>query len=304
MIQQFKGRNIIVIGWNSRTTAVMIYRFIFLLLALASVVVAVKLPLSWCIHLAKICDQFDDDCPSAPSLITFENCPKTLMDNCMPEMFLMPPVIIWSPLEQFSMVSVSCPKCTMLNVPNVPLHARGWRNGMGGPRSDPRKIYGIYGIVLLVCRVYGCSKSHEVLGYHPGIIKHIPACFVPFKLWHIAGFTIEHIQLVSSLLSLGMSIHKVHDILLQRIGWWYHRQKVKFMELDKKSKDLFPSQKEWLESYSSFLPSNHSISSCFLADFWEKEDVYVKVMQNTTIGEEDSWLSCDHTFASASKQYD
>jgi hypothetical protein len=30
--------------------------------------------------------------------------------------------------------------------------------------------------------------------------------------------------------------------------------------------------------------------------FWE---VYVKLMQQTTIDEHNSWLSCDHTFASA-----
>ena len=50
--------------------------------------------------------------------------------------------------------------------------------------------------------------------------------------------------------------------------------------------DTFPSLEEWFELFSSSLPSNHSISSCFLADFWEKEDVYIKVMQNTTIDDQ------------------
>jgi len=118
------------------------------------------------------------------------------MENgCAAEMYLMSPIILWSPLEQFSNVSMACPKCTMLNEPNV-LHARGWRNRMGGARSEPRKIYGVNGVTLLVCRVYACSNNHEVVGYHPGILKEIPACFVPFKLWHITEFTLECIQLI------------------------------------------------------------------------------------------------------------
>ena len=277
--------------------------YFFILFTLVTRTTAVKLPLSWCTHLAKLCEDFDDQCPAAPAIMTFENCPRTLlMETCVvPEMYLMPPIILWSPLEQFPKIKVVCPKCTMLNVPNIPLHARGWRNGMGGLRSDPRKIYGVYGITLLVCRVYACSKNHEVVGYHPGILKEIPTCFVPFKLWHITGFTLEHIQLICSLISFGMSIHKVHEVLFERIQWWYHRQKLKFVATKGSKMDTFPSLEEWLELFSSSLPSNHSISSCFLADFWEKEDVYIKVMQNTTIDDQNSWLSCDHTFASASK---
>ena len=160
------------------------------------------------------------------------------------------------------------------------------------------KIYGLYAITLLVCHVYACSKNHEIVGYHPGVLKQVPSCFIPFKLWHITGFTLEHVQLIASLLSFGMSIHKVREILFERIGWWYHHQKLKFMELNKNSSNNFPSQAEW---FSSALPSQHSISSCFLADFWEKEEVYVKCMQSTTVNENSLWLSCDHTFASASK---
>lgn len=271
------------------------------LLAILATTTAIKLPLTWSMHLGKICEQFDDQCPATPTILTFENCPMTLMDSCaVPEMYLMPPIIMWSPLEQFSKIRIVCPKCATSKEPNVPLHARGWRNGMGGPRSDPRKIYGTNGIVLLVCRVYACPKNHEVVGYHPGILKQIPSCFVPFKLWHITGFSLEHIQLVCSLISLGMSIHKVREVLFQRIGWWYHRQKLKFMEVNK-GNDNFPSMEQWRSLFSSSLPSNHSISSSSLADFWDKEDVFVKHMQNTTTDDQNTWLSCDHTFASASK---
>jgi hypothetical protein len=108
-------------------------------------------------------------------------------------MYLMPPIIMWSPLEQFANILFTCPKCTTSSV----LHTREWRNGMHGSRSEPRKIYGVHGVTLLVSRVYACSANHEVVGCHPGILKQIPTSFIPFKLWHITGFTLDHIQLVS-----------------------------------------------------------------------------------------------------------
>lgn len=257
---------------------------------------------AWCSHIAKVCQEFNDEHPTAPSVVTFESCPMTLLENfVVPEMYLMPPLILWSPLEQFNKVKIACPKCSVAGVADVSLHARGWRDGMGGTRSEPRKVYGVNGVTLLVGRVYACSKGHEVVGYHPGILKAIPACFIPFKLWHITGFTIEQIQFIASLISFGVSIHKVRDILLERIGRWYHLQKLKFNEVNGGSVHPFPSKEQWSQCFSSLLPSQHAISSSFLADFWSKEDVYVKVMQNTSIDENNSWLSCDHTFASAGK---
>ena len=168
-----------------------------------------------------------------------------------------------------------------------------------GERSEPRKIHGMCGVTLLVSRVYACTKNHEVLGYHPGILSEIPICFVPFRLWHITGFTLEYIQFIASLISYGMSIHKVREIMYEKIERWYHHQKLKFKVLNRTAS--FPAHEAWLHWFSPILPSHHSISSCFLTDFWDKETVYVKCMQNTSVDELHSWLSCDHTFASASK---
>lgn len=53
----------------------------------------------------------------------------------------------------------------------------------------------------------------------------------------------------------------------------------------------FPSLVKW--------SSPHAVSGCFLEDFWEKEAIYRRCMQNTTVNEDQAWLSCDHTFASA-----
>ena len=56
------------------------------------------------------------------------------------------------------------------------------------------------------------------------------------------------------------------------------------------------------QQYCSYLPkspSRHSISELFLADFDMRKEIYYQHMRATTITDDNSWLSCDHTFACA-----
>ena len=132
-----------------------------------------------------------------------------------PIIYLFPPVILWSPLEQFRnfLPPVKCPKCALLlRDDNVPLNAVGWRCGTHGERSEPRTLYGPDGTTLLIGRVYACLKGHEVVGYHPGLLEQIPDTFTPFRLWHKTGFTIEFINLVSTLITTGMSISSIRTV--------------------------------------------------------------------------------------------
>ena len=130
-----------------------------------------SLPTEWCVQLSQICCKFNDRNPSPPEII---NCST----NSTPLMYLMPPAILWSPLEQLPTFKdkLVCPKCPTSG--HILLHASGWRDGSKGRRSEPRKIYGEDGVTLLVGRVYTCTKGHEVVGYHPGILKNIPFLLV------------------------------------------------------------------------------------------------------------------------------
>ena len=110
------------------------------------------LPPEWTKLISTLCAEFNDDHPSPPNVIQNPQCITTL--------------ILWSPLEQFHgliSVQICCPKCTNQN---VRFHARAWRDGTYGERSEPRKIHGCDGVTLLVGRVYECDNKHEVLAYH------------------------------------------------------------------------------------------------------------------------------------------
>ena len=71
--------------------AVVNYFKVVSILSVLSYISAFKLPLPWCLHLAKVCNEFDDKNPAAPAVVAFES---------------------WSPLEQLGRIKVACPKCT------------------------------------------------------------------------------------------------------------------------------------------------------------------------------------------------
>ena len=263
------------------------------------------LPPEWTKLISSLCAEFNDDHPTPPNVIRNPQCITTLKELVhTPLAFLLPPLILWSPLEQFHGIisgQICCPKCTDQN---VRLHARAWRDGTHGERSEPRKIHGCDGVTLLVGRVYECDNKHEVLAYHPDIIKQIPGPFIPFKLWHITGFTVECIELVVALISGGMSVNYVKTVIEQKQLSFFYTQKRKFMHISASNHELttsFPTAPAWQQHFSAPLPSNHALSSCFLAEFWSKESLYVQCMQNTTVDDNNLWLSLDHTFSSTSE---
>ena len=63
----------------------------------------------------------------------------------------------------------------------------------------------------------------------------------------------------------------------------------------------FPSYDDLKAHLPTLTPSRHAVAGCFLSSYWEKDKLYKKHMQCTSLTERDGWLSCDHTFASAGK---
>ena len=112
---------------------------------------ATRLPPEWCAKLTKLCDSFDDDQPNQPVIIRMHCLQPTQENFDMPMMYLFPPVILWSPLEQFRtslQIDLECPKCLSSGRNNVSLHPTGWRDGVHGERSEPRKVYGTDGVTI------------------------------------------------------------------------------------------------------------------------------------------------------------
>ena len=57
----------------------------------------------------------------------------------------------------------------------------------------------------------------------------------------------------------------------------------------------FPSYDDLKAHLPTLTPSRHAVAGCFLSSYWEKDKLYKKHMQCTSLTEKDGWLSCDHT---------
>ena len=107
---------------------------------------------------------------------------------------------------------MQCPKC---ETANSALYGCGWKDGVESERSEPRKIHGRGRVVLLVGRVYKCSKKgHEVAGYHPGILHQINAkSMIIFRLWLRTGYTTNFIRFIKSIILSGLRLSAIQKLL-------------------------------------------------------------------------------------------
>lgn len=285
--------------------------FVTLLSFQLPVAFASRLPSVWCAYIADICSAFEAKqftCTTVADHPQICTSPHGIQN---PSLQLLPVLLLWSPLLQFQQLlplGLTCPKCPS-NVVST-LRAVGWMTGIESRRMEPRKIHGIRGVVLLVSRVYRCNQErHEVFAHHPGVLKqiHTPSV-IPFKLWHKTGFTVELLQLVDSMLTGGVTICGIQEMLKRRAYSHYYLSKSRFEQVAKLFSQLYPdgqisreftSIQEWHSYVPVLVPSRHALSGGFLATFWQKSEWFLCNMQSTTIDEEHCWLSCDHTFASA-----
>ena len=129
--------------------------------------------------------------------------------------------------------------------------------------------------------------------------QHTPRVSSLFYSFQVMAYHWIHNAMFFALVKAGISIHGIHNIMNKKQTSCYYRQKLQFQNLSGNI-SAFPSIEKWQHIFSSSIPSQHAISGCFLAEFWWKE-VYTKFMQNTTISDQDAWLSCDYTFASATE---
>ena len=126
---------------------------------------------------------------------------------------IMPNVILWSPCEQFPLVTFQCPKCSDQNM-QASLSPMDWTCGQASPHRLPRLIYCLNMNILLVSRVYGCCNEH-----HPGMLNQLSKCglesSIPFVLWHQNGFSLQVMEHNQQLISSGMSLQECESSLAE-----------------------------------------------------------------------------------------
>lgn len=148
--------------------------------------------------------------------------------------------------------------------------------------------------------VYECEDGHKMLA-HDERILHSLSCnaMVPFVLLHKTGFTTNFVNYCASLCQSGMNFHSLESVIVHR-RWQHHLRKEQMYNFCMKHNSVgindhfFPTFQEFGQKY---LPSDDTISKCFLSKFIEDECAYISEIQSIIPGEV---LSIDHTFKVAS----
>lgn len=88
-----------------------------------------RLPSCWRVKIVQLCEDFDETAlPTVNGVNYLHYVQDSLQDAII---YLFPPIILWSPLEQFQdlvQAPLSCPKCASLEQNDVSLHPTGWCN--------------------------------------------------------------------------------------------------------------------------------------------------------------------------------
>ena len=214
------------------------------------------------------------------------------------EDFLLPMVILWNPVlmygTAFPSTGLSCSKCKR------PCRMAYWNDG-SSEHTQPRLIHDVEDVVLLVSAVYLCDEGHKTLAHDPTVFDMLPSKLViPFILVYKSGFTVNFVNLCGSLCQSGMNFHSLEGVICHR-RWEHFESRKKLyqcsiqLSLGDSSDHHFPSFLDYHKK--KHLPSDDTISQCFLKKFMEEENAYLSEIQSLHPGES---LSIDHTFKIAS----
>ena len=259
---------------------------------------SLHLPKEWLEHIQQYCAAFEKN-PHPP--IPIATFPPASDFVSSPIVFLMPTFILWAPIEQYP-AKYYCPKCKETGIGLKPVR---WQCS-SNPQAAPRKIHGIDGPIILVGRVYKCTNGDDVLAYHPGLLAPVPIQeVIPFALWYRTGFSSDLLELVHSLVLVGVSFSAITETLQRNRYKVFFRMKRLYhsMHAHLNAPEMpFPSVTEYEQMLGTEMtPSRHSTANVYLQSFWKKEMLYINAMKGTRVKEGDGWLSCDHTFASVSE---
>ena len=179
--------------------------------------------------------------------------------------FPLPEIIIWDPLRQFPAVfqcmkNLICPEeqCKQ------PVTFLTWQNGLK-QRYNPRCLYGVRGLVVLVCQIYYFPKGHFLVISDARLLANFPekTC-IPFVLFHRSGLTRELMHMIFNLASLGSSFSDIEALLLWTVQQEHAKHGIlmwsSYYGKTLSSELLFPPT-------SSHFMSNDLITDIFLVAF-------------------------------------
>ncbi|XP_066931274.1 uncharacterized protein [Clytia hemisphaerica] len=199
----------------------------------------------------------------------------------------LPNIWFWDPLENTELV-LYCPLCDQDKKPGIRLSSTSrWETGKS-TSSIPRTIWDSNWYVALVGKQYRCECDHIITSYHAGILRQLEQFQKPFFLSHDSGLTKAAFDLISRLIDHGNSFATAQRIFTEGIvDQFYRRSFMHFRDLNN-----LPAIEEIIPKP----PSEKFLRNCFVLNYHNYSEVYKSLMASLT----SEYISCDHTFKSAS----
>ena len=163
-----------------------------------------------------------EKCPFIPTTIVYVKQKSIgIEENDYPDIdvLFLPEMIIWDPISQFLEIFNDLQSQMLCSEDKCGKEAKFFKwQDESTEWYHPRCIYGMHGIVLLVCKIYRCSNGHTMTSCDPHFLDYFPDRHViPFFLLHKSGATRKLQSFIFHLSSQGKSFADVQNILLWTI---------------------------------------------------------------------------------------
>ena len=153
-------------------------------------------------------------------------------------------------------------------------------------------------MILLVSHIYMCPLNHQIPSHHPSILSALPpSVYVPFYLTNRAGFTVDMLTQVSSMVDSGLSFHSIENIVMEQYEQYAGESEISMKKIVLAVSGTLIITEHFLNFSKVFFefPHEQLIRSVFIAYSLLFDQTFFNDMTRRT----SKWLACDHTFKSA-----
>lgn len=208
------------------------------------------------------------------------------------EDLILPYVILWNPLDQYSNLFKDGLKCeTCMGA----LQKEYWKQGQS-LGNEPRLIHDVEHTVIVVVAVYQCQNGHTTSGTNPSLLQLLDSEHIPFILLHRTGFLKVLVRSMIQLISEGLTmsgIERYFKKMRQEFGANLLKQVIMELKQHNCNNELLYLSSFPLTILLNPTPSDDTVYKCIMVDFLHNSELYDSQMQQLTA---QSFISLDHTF--------
>ena len=145
-----------------------------------------------------------------------------------------PAIMVWDVFhcDREAISGFCCPFCLSSGKTSKLRRSGKWADTTWSSSAyEPRIVYDMSFMIILVSHIYICPFNHQVPSHHPSVLSALsPSVHIPFYLTNRAGFTVEMLNQISSMVDNGLSFHSIENIVREQYDQLYWRMRKLYEE--------------------------------------------------------------------------